>query len=100
MTKNLTEYSWPSNLTKALFINSSIERIVQFPQIEIDSLVIRDNCIKSIGEAAFKQIKSLKELDLSSNNLTADILLPDQFEVKNTQFLSNIFFSDYHHIWY
>ena len=88
VTKKFTDYEWPAKLTEALFVNSKIENVSVFPAVEINKLVITKNVVKNIHPETFKEITGLRELDLSDNNLTSSILLPDDFVV-NVFFISD-----------
>lgn len=57
-----------------------------FPALEIRKLILKKNKITRIDNCAFKKIINLIELDLSHNQLTAENLQPQAFEVIHSLF--------------
>jgi len=60
--------------------NNELTTITQFPALLIKTLILHRNKINKIAHAAFSNLTLLEELDLSSNGLTTEILIPEVFE--------------------
>jgi len=63
------------------FDDNDIVHVKQLPPSKVRYLSLRKNKINKIEEKAFIHLKSLIELDLSYNSLTAESLNPEIFKV-------------------
>lgn len=84
-SRNLTEipsFTGKMNFSLLFYHNNSIKSIHKFPELrEVRELVLRDNEIVEIAEAAFKNLVNLVVLDLSHNKLNSEELQPRVFRV-------------------
>lgn len=72
-----------SNYLEIYFGNNRIGHVTKMPALhQLVKLSYRNNRIVKIDDRAFKNLTSLKELDLSMNELTSSNLLPAVFEVR------------------
>ena len=56
------------------FDDNKITRVKRFPQLNIVNLSFQKNSIQNVDNSAFADLRNLKSLDLSHNQLTADSL--------------------------
>jgi len=82
LTHHFAEDDWTETLTlknissetglDVRFDNNKIKRVKRFPELNIESLSFMKNSIDTVENSAFADLKTLKTLDLSHNQLDAN----------------------------
>ncbi|CAK9798198.1 Leucine-rich repeat neuronal protein 2 [Anthophora plagiata] len=81
LTNHFEDSQWPNKIFNVVtFKNNSLIHVKPFPAVQIKKLILKENKITKIDNAAFKQLINLAELDLSYNQITKENLQPDVFE--------------------
>lgn len=82
MENHFEDNQWPNVTAKEIsFEHNRLVHVTPFPRIIVEKLILRKNHITTIDYRAFKELVNLTELDLSHNQLTAELLGPHIFEV-------------------
>lgn len=87
--------SYPSfekvtDATTIFFGHCSFANIQQLPKLAVRNLSFAYNDVVKLEDAAFKNLASLQNLDLSHNLLSADSLLPNVFRVSISVWVSSV----------
>jgi len=73
---------WPKgNYTTLLLEQNFIGRVTPFPALNLTTISFRSNEIEAIDPKAFYNLPKLRNLDLSKNHLTEQVLIQEVFEV-------------------
>lgn len=78
---NLPSFEKAKDATIITFAHCSFANVQQLPKLPVRNLSFAYNDVVKMDDAAFKNLASLHNLDLSHNLLTADSLLPNVFRV-------------------